>query len=166
MVVRRNLFIDKRKPKENQKKPTSERRQMALSRGGAEGRTAGPLGFGPHLRPLCGPPLQQQHDFWSSPVSVGSLGTPWSFVIILRATPSAPPWASPRYTSRGPWWHSRSRVGPCRTFSREVAWRWPCRCGVGLCRDVVGPLTQSSGLRQCWSESEGTFGLACSWLMG
>ena len=62
----------KRKPKENQKKPTSERRQMALSRGGAEGRTAGPLGFGPHLRPLCGPPLQQQHDFWSSPVSVGS----------------------------------------------------------------------------------------------
>ena len=45
---------------------------MALSRGGAEGRTAGPLGFGPHLRPLCGPPLQQQHDFWSSPVSVGS----------------------------------------------------------------------------------------------
>ena len=70
MVVRRNLFIDKRKPKENQKKPTSERRQMALSRGGAEGRTAGPLGFGPHLRPLCGPPLQQQHDFWSSPVSV------------------------------------------------------------------------------------------------
>ena len=54
-----------RKPKENQKKPTSERRQMALSRGGAEGRTAGPLGFGPHLRPLCGPPLQQQHDFWS-----------------------------------------------------------------------------------------------------
>ena len=41
----------KRKPKENQKKPTSERRQMALSRGGAEGRTAGPLGFGPHLRP-------------------------------------------------------------------------------------------------------------------
>ena len=72
MVVRRNLFIDKRKPKENQKKPTSERRQMALSRGGAEGRTAGPLGFGPHLRPLCGPPLQQQHDFWSSPVSVGS----------------------------------------------------------------------------------------------
>ena len=43
---------------------------MALSRGGAEGRTAGPLGFGPHLRPLCGPPLQQQHDFWSSPVSV------------------------------------------------------------------------------------------------
>ena len=73
---------------------------MALSRGGAEGRTAGPLGFGPHLRPLCGPPLQQQHDFWSSPVSVGSLGTPWSFVIILRATPSAPPWASPRYTAR------------------------------------------------------------------
>ena len=97
---RRKPKKTKRKPKENQKKPTSERRQMALSRGGAEGRTAGPLGFGPHLRPLCGPPLQQQHDFWSSPVSVGSLGTPWSFVIILRATPSAPPWASPRYTAR------------------------------------------------------------------
>ena len=46
----------RRKPEENQKKPTSERHQMALSRGGAEGRTAGPLGFGPHLRPLCGPP--------------------------------------------------------------------------------------------------------------
>ena len=69
---RRKPKKTKRKPKENQKKPTSERRQMALSRGGAEGRTAGPLGFGPHLRPLCGPPLQQQHDFWSSPVSVGS----------------------------------------------------------------------------------------------
>ena len=69
---RRKPKKTKRKPKENQKKPTSERRQMALSRGGAEGRTAGPLSFGPHLRPLCGPPLQQQHDFWSSPVSVGS----------------------------------------------------------------------------------------------
>ena len=56
---------------------------MALSRGGAEGRTAGPLGFGSHLRPLCGPPLQQQHDFWSSPVSVGSLGTP-AYTVVLR----------------------------------------------------------------------------------
>ena len=78
LKLQENRKKTKRKPKENQKKeetqkkPTSERRQMALSRGGAEGRTAGPLGFGPHLRPLCGPPLQQQHDFWSSPVSVGS----------------------------------------------------------------------------------------------